>query len=435
MQNWPVSLKISDVVRCSRRQGVDLSKICPGLGKTRFLTALVVVALINAALFVWQPAATVNAADLPSKHTWEWWRTRSYVKQVVPPNLVLLGSSLVMIPISMVDADYLNEVIDPVHHDRCIYMESLLNQTNKTKGATAFNFAIPGGMVSDDYMIVRALMSDSGHPKLIVLGLTLRDFIDSHVQCAASTCTFQYFRRFFNVDDIVNLSMPEFWQRLDYWSGKSIYILGKRLDLQVDFAQLIAAFYQHALGSATSHPVLDQPTLTANVARNLKSEAEEGDFLLTPKQAFPFEDNSAEYRKRFHNPSAKLFSAESTFLEKFLALAKQMKIQVLLVNMPLTASNMAIMPTGYYPRYLQVLSLAAQKYGCPLLDLNSGKQFELSDFRDTAHMNASGGKKLVDAIVAQISADKQIKMALDESGPGFAHTPPTPPIAGNTGSL
>jgi hypothetical protein len=84
-------------------------------------------------------------------------------------------------------------------------------------------------------------------------------------------------------------------------------------------------------------------------------------------------------------------------------MAKQDGIKVLIVNMPLTKTNMALMPEGYYQEYLQVLQTTNDRYHCQLLDLNNDKSFETADFRDTAHMNASGGRKLIDRIVDRIS--------------------------------
>jgi hypothetical protein len=383
--------------------------------KTRLSTALMLVGLINLGLFLAQPAAQVDAASLPSSHCWEWWRTRSYVKSVVPPDVVLLGSSLVMIPISFRDADYLNKNLDAVSHDHSVYMQDMLKERAGLADLQCFNFALPGGMISDDYMIFRALIHNQERtthkPKLLVIGITLRDFLESHVSSASSTNTFHYFRHFFDIDDIASIAMPEFWQRFDYWQGKFLYMVGKRLDMQVAFDDGVKKAVAGVFGRAPEKE-LDAPVLTANVAHNLKTEAEPGDYPLVPREKFLYEDNSAEYKKRFSHPSAKLFKTQSEFLSKLLTQAKADNIKVLLVNMPLTAANMSLMPVGYYDRYLQTVRTATEQYGCAYLNLNDGQTFTSADFRDTAHMNSDGGKKLIDAMVAHIKDDRDESVAL-----------------------
>jgi hypothetical protein len=285
-----------------------------------------------------------------------------------------------------------------------------------------FNFALPGGMISDDYMIFRALIHNEERtrqkPKLIVIGITLRDFLESHVASASSTNTFHYFRHFFNIDDIADISMPEFWQKFDYWQGKFLYIVGKRLDLQVAFDDEIKKAVLAIWGQSFEKAV-DAPVLTANVAHNLKTEAEPGDYPLVPREKFLYEDNSAEYKKRFSHPSDKLFRTQTEFLSKLLSQAKADNIRVLLVNMPLTPVNMNLMPAGYYNRYLETVKNATQQYGCAYLNLNDGRTFTDVDFRDTAHMNADGGKKLIDAVVAKIKGDQDEVMALSKDRPAL----------------
>jgi hypothetical protein len=390
--------------------------------RTRLATALMLVGLINLGLFLAHPAARVDAANLPSSHCWEWWRTRSYVKSTVPPDVVLLGSSLMMIPISFRDADYLNKNLDAVSHDHSVYMQDMLKERAGLSDLQCFNFALPGGMISDDYMIFRALIHNQVRarqkPKLLVIGITLRDFLESHVNSASSTNTFHYFRHFFDIDDIANIAMPEFWQKFDYWQGKFLYMVGKRLDMQVAFDEELKKTVAGVFGRAPEK-ALDAPVLTANVAHNLKTEAEPGDYPLVPREKFLYEDNSAEYRKRFSHPSDKLFKTQSEFLSKLLTEAKSDNIKVLLVNMPLTPANKSLMPAGYYDRYLATVQDVRARFGCAYLNLNDGQTFTTADFRDTAHMNADGGKKLIDAMVAQIKGDRGESLALTKDHSGF----------------
>lgn len=397
---------------------IDKPKNVLGAGLTSQVAAtLFVVAILNLALWYFQPFGSVDPAKLPSLHTWEWWRTQDYLRQKESPDVVLLGSSLIMNPVSILDADYLNKDIDAVHHPRCAYAEDRLANALHVKDPVCFNFGLPGGMVSDDFMVARALFPRK-KPKLLVVGLTLRDFIESHVQCASSTPTYHYFSHFFPVDDLVDQSMPEFWQRFDYWQGKLVYLLGKRLDAQLISAEKTKAFVAALFGAGSKQNPLDEIKIdhSANVARKLRSVAEEGEFILEANKPTPYEDNSGEYRTRFRRKNDKLFAAESFFLDRLLQFTQKEGIETVIVNMPLTTINMRIMPPGSYDKYMATVQNAAARYNCAFVDMNDFKTFAGVDFQDTAHMNANGGRKFVDQLVAAIEKNDKLAATLDAGG-------------------
>lgn len=391
---------------------------------SRIFLGVAVLLALNLVLLAWQPLAKINPETLPSTHTWVWWGTKEYLQECQShksaPDIVLLGSSLVMIPVCLQDADFLKSDIDATSHHRSHYMEHTLASAlnlQEEKQPRCFNFALPGGMISDDYMVARALFRDNRKPKAIVLGLTLRDFIDSHMQCPASTDTFRYLQRFDNIDDLVDLSMPQFWQRIDYLSGKGLYLWGKKLDLQAVLAEntkaklnpLFSTLYRD---SALNHLPANAPT-NSGLAGQLKPEIEPGMFIVHANDPHAYEDNSNEYRARFRGNHHDMFNRQLIFLRKFLALAASRHIPVVLVNMPLRPENMQLMPPCFYDRYLQSAKIAANEFGTAFVDLNSQTVFEKSDFRDTAHMNGSGGKKLIDQVVAAIAKDTALAQHLE----------------------
>lgn len=304
-----------------------------------------------------------------------------------------------MIPLSLCDCDYFNKEVDVALHSHCQYLEQAL-QKRGFQNPSCFNFALPGGIVSDDYIAVRALMQEEKKPKVLVIGMTVRDFIDRHVSCAAASPVFKYLQRFTNIDDLVSIAMPEIWQRIDYSLGKGLYLEGKRLDIQVLTDASIKALVLHAVPQGT--PVLDLQAFTPksnNVVEKL-ARADEHAFVLEPHTNWAYEDNSSEYRKRFGNGNDQLFKSENQFLDKLLILAQEKQIRVVIINMPLTAANIALTPKGYYSRYMNTVRQSCAQHDAEFYDFNDEKSgFVLADFKDTAHMNAAGGKKLLDKLV------------------------------------
>lgn len=359
---------------------------------------VLIILVVNALLCTVQPFAKIDPLSLPATHTWTWWATQEYMKEKPVPELVLLGSSLLMHPVSRQDADYLGHSIDYVRHHRSLYLADRLQERFHKANITCFNFALPGDLVSDDYMVARALFKGEHKPRYIILGISLRDFIDNVVNCPGTTPPFRYLKRFFDIDDLVNLAMPKFWQQLDYRIGKVFYLWGKKLDLQVLLDQStknIGGPIVRVIGVPSLLNTLDY---RKHVPSDLHSEVEEGMAMVKPNLPDTFDQNYQDYRRRCATANETMFQIQITFLNKIVDFCRRQNIQLIILNMPLTKENLALMPVGSYERYRTKISQTALEAGCPYVDLNNEKVFAHSDFYDTAHMNSKGGKKLLDII-------------------------------------
>ncbi len=363
---------------------------------------------------------SVQPTKLPVKHNWQWWRSNEYTSQTNNPDVVLMGSSLIMIPITLVEADHSNKQIDSVKHYRSTCLEDGLqntqNQSRKTS-VTVFNFALPGSMVSDQYMVASSLFKDKQKPKLLVLGLTLRDFIDSGVECAASTPTYQFFKHYFEgqaQEDLskVAIQTSQLWQgvteKAQDWMDRNLYLSGKRLSAQY----LNNSFWQKEISGVTGGvEKLDDNLVIApskDMMDSLFGDAvEPGQFLFTPYATAPYQDNTREYKRRFKDYDPAKLAIQEKFLTKLLAHCKEQNIEVMVVNMPLTPQNMALMPDGAYDKYFSSTKKLVQSSGGRFVDLNNGS-FGIDNFKDTAHMNSAGGKKLVESITASIKGDRAL---------------------------
>jgi hypothetical protein len=398
-----------------------------------FLLALGLFAVVNAGLVALQPLCPMPVERIPTKPSWESHRTRDFMAGAQAPDAVLFGSSLMMIPTACRDADYLNVTIDPVVHPYSQYMQAKIAEKTGMQ-LKCFNFALPGGMISDHYMIVSSLFSNERKPKLAIFGLSLRDFIDSGVECAAATPAYHYFSRFKSeseIDSLLPLSMPSIFNRGQYLADKYIYLLGKRLQIQVMASDAISSAVTDLLDSslrlghgsdgaiASSNPASDASSKadSKNSFSNISgtkadtnpdaalsgTEVTEGMVALQPNAFYPWQDNSREYKKRFKGANDSMFKIQTEYFKRMLSQLKTEGVEVLFVNMPLTPANMALMPHGSYDKYLALLKQTAAEQGCGLLDLNDGKTFVASNFKDPVHMNGAGGKILIDQIAENLN--------------------------------
>ncbi len=378
-----------------------------------FVLALMVFALVNGGLVAAQPLAPIDAARMPARPSWESHRTRDFQNATEAPDVVLFGSSLMMIPTACCDADFLKVTIDPVVHPYSKYLQAKIAE-KCGKQLQCFNFALPGGMISDHYMVVSSLFSQERKPKLVVFGLSLRDFIDSGVECAAATPAYHYFSRYKSdkeIESMLPLSMPSLFNRGEYLVDKYIYLYGKRLQMQVLTREALETKTALLLAGIPSKVLSDDTSTAASAnpdAALAGGEVLKGMVALQPGAFYPWQDNSREYKKRFKSKNDALFKIQQEYMTKTLSQLQAQGVEVLLVNMPLTEANMKLMPPGSYEKYLNVLSLDAQKYGCSLLDLNDQKTyqktFSATNFKDPVHMNGSGGKVLIDQIAAKLDS-------------------------------
>jgi hypothetical protein len=369
--------------------------------KSPILIGALLVLLVNAALLCWQPFARVDPKLMPATHTWTWWAVQEYFATKPTPPVVLIGSSLFMHSISREDADFLNQDLDYVRHHRSCYLERLLkDKYGQNTDAACFNFSLPGDLMSDNYMIVRTILQDDHVPKYVVMGLSLRDFIDNAINCPGTTPPFRYLKRFTDINDIVGLAMPQFWQQLDFRFGQAFYLWQRKLDLQV-LAEEWAKKSFRPWAEKTAFPsLLNSLDYRHHVPANLHSEVEEGMAIVKAHQPVTFDPNYADYKRRCGKANLPMFEIQAEFLKKTLQICKDRGIKVVVLNMPVTPENLAMMPSGSYDRYLHTIAACATAQGFPFKDLNTDRRFVHSDFYDTAHMNGSGGKKLLESIAA-----------------------------------
>lgn len=384
--------------------------------------------MANLLFWYFQPLSKVDPESLPAAHTWTWWATQEYLSAKTAPAVVLLGSSLMMHPVSRRDADYLNKDLDYVHHHKSEYLKDSLARALGLNDPSCFNFALPGSMISDDYIVTKALFSGDKKPRILVLGLSLRDFIDSGVSCPAATPPFRYLKRFVDINNIIGLAMPQVWQRIDYYVGNLVYLWNKKLDTQVILAEDVKSAVGPIMLRICNPSLIEKADPTKNLPSNLRSEVEEGVFIVKSHSPYSWEDNSAEYIKRYRVKHAEMFGIQAKFLVLLLDYCQAQNIAVLMVNMPITAQNMALMPAGQYGRYVALLKQTAAAKNCSFVDLNGSGTFQKTDFYDTSHMNATGGKKLLDSIAQAMIENKSLASML-------TRTPPTELSARSSGEL
>jgi hypothetical protein len=304
-------------------------------------------------------------------------------------DVVLLGSSLVMAPVWTADFKKLGlaAVGSFYTYHKFDMLAKALSQ-HRREPLEVFSFAVPGAMVSDMYLVVEKLLANEKAPALVIYGVAPRDFMDDLAAGETKTAVFQ---RLGDVSDLNNsdFAKADFDEKLELVMDRGFYLFGKRLRYQAKVDQSLR-----------------------KLADRRSADAKSGDVFATTAGVFPllqdpkilWRKSVDEYHMRYQKFNQHQFTKQEQFLRDTLSTCNKRGIQVLLVNMPLTQTNLELMPAGLYDKYLQSVTAIAKENSVALLDLSADK-FGNQCFYDTVHLNEVGAKVLLGKLTSAIRDD------------------------------
>lgn len=319
-----------------------------------------------------------------------------FFDSTIHPEIIVLGSSLPMEAIARYDAEFSHNLdstnLDAIRkYTGARYLEHLVEQKTGTK-ASAFNLTCVACMTSDAEMILRRIIDTGRSPKVVILGMGPRDFIDNIAPAAGKTPVCQLLSSRVTLPEIFSekRSVDDF---RDLLIGQMVYIYKVRGDYKTMLTGWAC--------DLVSHP--------ANLFESKMSNLPPPDAALKDavgpkkKKRSQFAD-LPEWKERYSPANFKRFESEKASFKKMLANCRDKGIKVIVVNMPVTAQNKALIPDNLYDRYSQEICTLPPEYGFEIIDLNSNPSFTTSDFYDSAHLNAGGGKKVQDILVSSVNS-------------------------------
>jgi hypothetical protein len=388
---------------------------------SRFLLAALLFVVANAALGKLSAVTTPklkaeNFRDLSdasqSGRPCSWWTTRAYLNEESTPDIVLFGSSQ-MGCLAGADSRFQDRKLDFVMEKRCRIFEAVLKKQTKMD-ASAFVCAAPGQMISDHYLVAKTLFPIR-KPHLIVITLAPRDFIDNFLADVSSTEPYRFYLPYLSDDAQANKLLLSSWpERMKDRIGRLFPL--KNVSQSISWSALLQKLPLPA--APVQHEQKDVGWL---FSVNADSDLMHPYMCMTlPKMPNDFKDNTLEYSKRYHNCNPPIYRKELGFLNELLEYAKDEQIKVLVVGMPLTAMNRALLPQVFWTNYRVAIQTACAQHQAKLLDLSQAEGFGAGDFIDTVHLSQDGGVKLVDKITEAIAQDQTLKMALNQSSAQLA---------------
>lgn len=304
------------------------------------------------------------------------------------PDVALLGSSIVMYPFWAMDFNNDKQNTgDIFHHHRSYSLEKALNAGDKKY--EVFSLAIFGQMASDVYIFANELFKPNETPKVAVWGIAPRDFYDAELASPMNTITFQRMVGLDNLGPYLEQYLPTFQQKLDFVLSKGVYLYGQRWYAQKEIRKGFNKAYNGIFGVTETEY---KPQQGFNVQHQ----------GALPDPKFLWDLSVKEYKSRYRNIDTEKLATQMSFSKKLISMCKEKGIKLIVVNMPLSDSNRGIMPEGFYNAYIQEIKALALAGGADFVDVGADPQFNRMDYWDTAHMNHSGGYKLVEKLAPTI---------------------------------
>lgn len=377
----------------------------------RFFVAVLLFAAINC-LCGWTKFGSLSPSDF-SCITWTSAAIEDFLSSKQGrPNLVFLGSSLLLVPLGGVDADYLQHSFPLPHHHHCLYFEKQY-QALSGKPISTFDFALPGEMPSDAFLITKFLLKDDKVPDVIVYGVGPRDFLDNTLPNPGATDPYQYLSRFGDISDHIDLIAPGWQERFNYELGKVAYTYGHKGDLSFSADRFLSSILNVVLPPVTTKA---STQLRRSVMPGYKPfEVGVDDCVwepTTPTTRAKFNDNTAEYEKRYRLLNWDTFTAQMAFLSDLMSTARERKIQVVLVAMPITTRNRNLLSDSTWDAYRHSLRVLARAKGAAFLDLQASPVFNDKDFGDTVHLHSGGGLKALNLVAETLAHNERVQTAL-----------------------
>lgn len=355
---------------------------------------------------------------------WAWWTFNDLRQSSEEHNVALLGSSLMVSAVNNSDAMYTQKELNLAKYHKAVYLDKLLSE--KFGGTfRTYNLAAPGQMPSDAYMTLHAMLKTHQRPDVVVYGVAPRDFYDSSMSSPVDTEPFKFLHRLVNLDDSWNKLFKSPFDKLNFILERDVFLYGNALDISMTVMEKVNETFDKIIPAPTAISAFTYwdrikllPAYKAGEIHPLAVVVRPQD----PKAPPTFTDNTPEYKERYKNPDLKNYRIQHYFLLKLVELCKRERIELVVVNMPITLENIRVLGSYKYMGYVNALRQMAKDKKTRAFDLNDFALYSLNDYADGVHLNAFGGNKLFRQLVDIMGGTFSTRLALESSGHHMARS-------------
>jgi len=407
-----------------------------------FAVALAAFALVNVALGQIYKAQGITARknmtleaikntnyEARQEGPWIWWVCRSFLSEVETwgkaPDVVLFGSSQMGSAIFSAEANHRQQAVDTTDQREVKRLEhaiaSRTDLNSSIDNLKAFNFSMGGAMASDHYLISQTLLKPDRLPKVAIIGVNPRDFIDNTLPAASATDSFHFLTPYVDLGKLSLVSYPDVFGLMDDF-------FKNHLPLK-QVAQIAAGDAPPSLGNVATftNPEgkgLEKDQTTGGIARTAGAtkvlqaisgaagDVGRGFWRLPANPDYLYIDNSHEYIRRYKTTKPACVTGQKAYFEALLSYLQQNKVKTIVIGMPSLPNNKALLPQSFWQSFEGYLAQTSASHGARFISLFNDADFGKHDFLDTVHLNRWGGSKLVDRMAQAVTSDPTIVAAL-----------------------
>ncbi len=337
-------------------------------------------------------------------------------KQRNEPYMVLLGSSLMVAPVVQAESQFRHHPIKRFFERRATACEerlnSLLTQPAKEK-VRVFNAAVGGGMASDDYFVARELLQSQTAPAAIVCGVAPRDFQDNLVPGTYSTSAFQVLANYSDLGQLWADKKLTDDKKFDIAFGRLSSLWRNRAEVKSYFGLLSKKIIEKVCPFILFEKY-GQTMVLAQQKSGVFPEEVKGTPMAYPGYAIDHYDSlktSQQYMRSYNPINKRMVDEQFAYFDRMLDLSAKHGVELLVVNMPLSRSNKAIIPPGFYTAYLTRLKDACAQRNIQFVDFNSAVWDGESNFIDTVHIRPEKSIAFIESLMKTV-ADSPLALAL-----------------------
>lgn len=379
--------------------------------KARFIIALVVFFSIAFALpFLANllPDHTRTLANAPEV------LSRAYIDRVVNfvvsgkrPDIVMAGSSLVIFPHVLCDgyfekvpvpvpdpieyADFLNSYTEMAHFKK-LYAQTSPGNPSLSR-ISVVDLGVPSLMLTDCLLLFEKLQLNDALPKTVVLLLAPRDFMDNTV--AAERNLFRHeiegrvtLKELVNSKDTISF-FANLMQSMNYVANawfRQFRTSGQRIILAIK-----KAVRKHQKATVLSGPTIEEAKRYFYFGKGKLSDL-------------------GIYKKRYNPADRARIQEQMKAMEMLLDRLKKKSVNVVVVNMPLTKENRALIEKSALDEIQAGMKSLCSRVNVHFVEGESLGPWDNSLFVDSVHLNAKGGDRLFVQLSEILSKNKPIAL-------------------------
>ena len=362
--------------------------------------------------------------DWPN-HNHCWWILQDWRKLKQPPDVVLIGSSVVYKAVNGADANLLNQPIDEALHHRSFVLEQALSQKSKQL-RSSFCLCTPAQMPSDTYAFHATLFKDNFKPKIMVWGIFARDFLDTTSSAGPLSSAVARHMNRISMRRVVDSDRKSFWNQVSDGLAEMFPLIKKRDDvlcLVNDGARTVA---KKELDEGLGLKEMRNGPSDGMLINNPFVELVPGALVTKPDyQQSPPKDSSSCDRNRFRYFDEHIFKLQCDYFERVLVRSQSLGIRPVVIYMPVTEDNLKEMPPGSRERVMETVQAIMRRHNVEFHDFSGKGLFARNEFGDFMHLNCVGASKLMRALADNVDwdQDRQGGKMRDQSTLSNTNTP------------